>query len=591
MYPYTLVGNCQSSALVNQEGSVDWLCFPRPDSPPVFGKLLDPNGGHFSIVARDTEKIEQHYIPNTNILVTRVTTKSGDVFDIEDFCPRFFQYGRIFRPAMLIRIVRPVKGSPQIQVDCCPVSGWEKEHVKYQRGNAHLRWEIRNDALRLTTNMSLTELTEGGFTICREPLYFAISWAQAVQDDVGMVCESFFKQTKQYWRRWVQHCRIPTLYQKETIRSALALKLHIFEDTGAILAALTTSLPEELGGNRNWDYRFCWMRDAYFILTAFYQLGQYEEAEDFLKFVLDIALEHEYARDLIYPVYTLDRKQPIPEELHPNWAGYCGSQPVRSNNQAGEHIQNDVYGELILTLTPIYFDERFQHLRTNDHAQLLRYLARLAARKISEKDAGIWELRGGWQEHSFSNLMCWAGLDRICRIQELGFLPAFDWNIAEERRRAEKAVLAAMKEGVVRVGPKNETIDASLLLLPILKFPHEDVNHTTVERISQDLRVGGNNDFAPFLYRYRYHDDFGMPKSSFMICSFWLVQALARVGENARARDLLQQALKAASPQGLFSEHYDPVRHMQLGNFPQAYSHVGLINAAFAVSPPWHEVL
>lgn len=591
MYPHGLIGNCQSSALISVNGSVDWLCFPRPDSAPVFGRVLDPEGGHFAIEGIGDYIGQQEYIPNTTVLVTTLKSSDGNVFRITDFFPRFIQFGRVYRPMALFRMVEPVSGSPSIRVSCQPVNGWSKEAAKAVRGNSHLRFDLQEDAMRLTTNMPLTYLTEGSSFQLKEPLYFGLTWSTAIEEDLVPLTHRFLDQTIDYWKTWVKHCSIPSLFQKETIRSALTLKLHCYEDTGAILAALTTSLPEQIGRTRNWDYRFCWLRDSYFVLSALHKLGHFEEMEGFVKFLLNIAEKHEHSRERLRPVYQLDQSLPLPEYEHGNWVGYLGSAPVRSNNQAAEHVQNDVYGEMVLTLAPIFLDERFHHLRTSDHEQLMAHLARLCVRNISKPDAGLWEIRDGWKEHTFSNLMCWAGIDRSLRLKQKGFLGTFDLDLEQARAVAEKAVRAAAMEGSLRNGPTDETFDSSLLLAANLGFPDEDLVRTTVDRIHTELRLGTDPVSGSFLYRYRRQDDFGTPDSAFLICSFWLVQALAKIGRVKDAHEVMRNVLSAATPLGLFSEHYIPGEKQQTGNFPQAYSHVGLINAAFAISPPWEDMI
>jgi GH15 family glucan-1,4-alpha-glucosidase len=590
MYNSGLIGNCQISALVGHDGSIDWLCLPRPDSEPVFGKLIDPAGGNFSIQFSNAEAQtnEQKYLENTNILITEMEDASGARFRIIDFCPRFEQYGRMFRPLMVVRIVEPLKGTPMIRVNCKPVNGWSKESVGHALGSNHLRFDMRQDSLRVTTNMPLTYLSEGTPFILKEKTYFAITWGTPIQDDLNEVCERFLLHTRDYWRTWVKHCSIPTLFQNEVIRSALALKLHVFEDTGAILAALTTSLPEEPGNTRNWDYRFCWLRDSYFVLSAFHNLGHFEEMEGFLRFLLNIAIRHEEQDTRLAPVYTLNQSLPLPEIIHSNWSGYGGSGPVRSNNQAAEHVQNDVYGELVLALAPIFFDERFKPLRTREHQELMVYLGRRCAMSISEPDAGLWEVRDGWKEHTFSNLMCWAGLERIERIQKLGYCKEFPMNASNERFRAENAVKRAIKEGYMRNGPGDDTLDSALALLPLLRFPGDDVSAKTIEKIRQELAA---DESGTFLYRYLRRDDFGTPHSAFVICSFWVAQGLAALGKREEACDMLERIAAAANPLGLYAEHFLLRERQQLGNFPQAYSHVGLINAAFAASPPWSKIL
>lgn len=592
VYHYGLIGNCQTSALANQNGSIDWLCLPRPDSPPVFGRLLDRDGGHFSVSPVGVFKSEQKYLPNTNILRSYFCCDDGSEFQITDFCPRFEQHGRIYRPMSLFRIVEPTKGTPTVKVLCCPVNGWEKEYLRPVRGGNHLEYEVRGDILRLATSMSLTYLTEESQFNLNERIYFGLTWGLGIEGDLAAMAEQFLSRTIDYWRTWVKHCSIPSLFQKETIRSALTLKLHCYEDTGAILAALTTSLPEEENHNRNWDYRYCWLRDSAFVLSAFHSLGHFEEMEGFLRFLFDIGKKHESSRERLRPVYALDQTLPLPENEHWNWAGFAGGKPVRSNNQAAEHVQNDVYGEMILTLAPVFFDERFRHLRSKNCEDLLENLVRLCIKNISQPDAGLWEVRVGWQEHSFSNLTCWAGIERIIRIKKLGFLEGLDQDHLEAaRKKTEMAILKAVKDGCVRNGPKDDSLDAALLLLPILRFPDEKLCRDSVFKIYESLRFGDDSPGRGFLFRYLRKDDFGEPKSAFVLCSFWLVQALARVGELSLAKEIMQEATKAANRLGLFSEHYIPSKHQQCGNYPQTYSHVGLINAAFSVSPSWTEIL
>ena len=591
MYDYGLVGNCQVSALISRMGSVDWLCLPRPDSPPVFGGLLDADGGRFEIEPEGkVARTEQRYIDNTNVLQTNITLDDGSEYSITDFCPRFLLYGRMHRPNALFRILERKKGSPAVRVGFRPVDGWTKALPKMTQGNSHISFDIRGSELRLTTNLPLTYAMERCSFVLQEPINFVTTWGSPFEDDIKSVTKDFLARTIGYWQTWVQYCSIPSLFQKETIRSALTLKLHCYEDTGAILAALTTSLPEELGQTRNWDYRYCWLRDAYFVLSAFYQLGHFEEMEGFLKFLLNVA--HSEAN--LCPVYALDHQRPLQEVEHANWRGYQNCSPVRSNNQAAEHVQNDVYGEMILTLAPIFLDERFQHLRSSEHENLLVRFAECCRNSINSNDAGLWEVRNHWQPHSYTNLMCWAGLDRIIKIKERGFLKHLLFNLALDRQNAMDATLAAAKDNIVRNGASDESLDSSLLLMPILRFPDLPASRETVNAIEKDLRFelpDKTTNKEGFLYRYIRPDDFGKPKSAFLACSFWLAQALAKLGEKERGYSILNNVLAASNHLGLLSEHFEPGRKMQLGNFPQGYSHVGQINAAFAVSPPWAEIL
>ena len=586
MYRYGLIGNCQASALVHDTGSIDWFCAPRPDSPPIFGKLLDPQGGEFSILPAGEATFTQRYLPNTNVLITYVTTAEG-AYTITDFCPRFEQYGRMYRPIALFRLVEPTEGNPILRVRCKPVDGWTKQPVVPVRGNSHLRYEMRGDCLRLLTTMSLTHLSEETAFPLTEPIYFGLTWSASIEDDLVKVTKDFLSHTIQYWRTWVKHCSIPSLFQKETIRSALALKLHCFEDTGAILAAMTTSLPEEIGKNRNWDYRLCWLRDTYFTLSAFNRLGHFEEMEGFLNFLLSIV----YSHDSLKPVYRVDGTLPLPEIEHENWQGFSNSHPVRSNNEAATHVQNDVYGEMVLSFAPIFFDERFQHLRTREHEKLVEHLAERCASNISLPDAGLWELRGGWQEHTFTNLMCWAGLNRVAVLQEKGYFRSLSLDVRKALKNAEEAMLRAVRDGSLRNGPQDESFNAALLQTPILGFRDKALCEKTVAATHDALRFSPTEEGKCFLYRYNRNDDFGAPQSAFLFCSFWWIQALARLGHLKEGTKALERVLAAANPLGLLAEHYLPSEGVQLGNFPQAYSHVGEINAAFAVSPSWEDIL
>lgn len=589
MYPYGLIGNCQISALIDHRGSIDWLCLPRPDSQPVFGRLLDADAGHFSVRAAGEFSTTQRYLPNTNVLETVFEMKDGSRFKVTDFCPRFWQYERMFRPACLFRIVEPLAGTPVVQINCQPISGWDKEKVRAQFGSNHFSFAIRNDILRVVTNASLTYLHDDRPFVLSDTLYFGLSWNSSIEDDLPSTAQRFLNKTIEYWRSWVKHCSIPVVFQQEVIRSALALKLHCFEDTGAILAALTTSLPEEAGRTRNWDYRYCWLRDAYFVLSALHRLGHFEETERFLEFLLNLAHQSEATKASLKPVYRLDRGIPAPEREHPAWHGYRGSKPVRSFNQAAEHVQNDVYGEMILTLAPIFFDDRFAHLRIPEHERLLEHLLSSAIRTVAEPDAGLWEIRENWQVHSFSVLMSWAGIDRAIKLKQRGFLKETTLDLNQARTATETALMRAVVNGSLRNGPQDPSYDAALLQLAILRFPDRALSALTVDAIQHNLGLA--TCYPDFLYRYTRQDDFGIPKSAFVVCSFWLVQALASLGRVREAERVMNSIQSARNHLGLLSEHFVPLEGCQMGNFPQAYSHVGLINAAFSISPTWSDVL
>lgn len=592
MYNLGLIGNCQVSALIDTSGSLRWLCLPRPDSPPVFGSLLDNEGGELSMGPVKTTPTEQEYIKNTAVLRTTFTQDSENAAELIDFCPRFEQHGRMYRPASLFRVLQPIKGMMRIRVSCKAINGWEKVPAQALRGNSHIRFTLPEGELRLVTNMPLTYLLDEKEFLLQEPLYFALLWDQPLEEDLRRTTLDFLEKTVKYWQSWVKHCSIPALYQAEAIRSAITLKLHCYEDTGAILAATTTSLPETPGEERNWDYRFCWLRDSFFTLSAFYHLGHFEEMEGFLRFLINII---DFNNELA-PVYALDQSLPLPERSMTNWSGFEGAGPVRVNNAAATQVQNDVYGELILTLSPIYFDERFHDLRKSHLNRIMIWLSERCISSIGHTDAGLWELRGMKFEHTFTNLMCWAGLDRVIQIMEKGGFGTVDSTalerLQEKRQYAYDRIQAAVHDGVLCNSPEDPSLDASLLLLAILRFPDLELAKRTTEGIAHGLALDTSTAAGrALLFRYRRYDDFGTPESGFFICSYWLAQAYAAIGEVAKGRQILASLGDYANHLGLYAEHVSLKGRVQLGNFPQSYSHVGLINAAFALSPHWMQIL
>ncbi len=579
-----LIGNCQLSAHVRRDGAIVWCCLPRFDSPPIFGALLDEeHGGAFSIGPPDGRMGVQRYLTNTNVLETTFESDDG-AFRILDFAPRFLQYERSFRPTKLIRIVEPLSGTPRIRVSCDPILGWSRQRPKREHGSHHIAFAGYETELRLTTDAPLSYLDEGTFALS-ERKHFVLAWGAPVEEPLAPLCERFLSETVKYWELWVKRCSIPPVYQTEVIRSALALKLHCFEDTGAIVAALTTSLPEAPGSGRNWDYRYCWLRDAYYTLGAFRLLGHFEEREQFLHFLLNIATA---TPDLdLAPLYRIDGKTDLTERIEVDWAGYMGEKPVRVGNQAALHKQYDVFGEMVLALAPLFLDARFREHVT---PQLLALVARLARKAISvagKPDAGIWEFRSDWRPQTFSSLMCWAAADRMARIAEQHrTVDAEEFKLAAERIREEILEHAVDKERQCLVADYGGSeVDAALLQAVTLRFlpPEDERLHTTVDAVAADLAWHG------WLKRYRTNDGFGAPEVAFMLCTFWQIEALARLGRSKEAQTLMAGIQHVNSPLGLFGEDVNPLSGAMSGNFPQAYSHVGLIHAAFAAAPRWSE--
>jgi GH15 family glucan-1,4-alpha-glucosidase len=581
-----LIGNCQFSALVHSSGEIVWCCLPRFDSEPVFSTLLDSkDGGRYRIGPAGGEVGTQRYQPNTNILETTFQTETGS-FRVIDFAPRFLQFGRAFRPTQLMRIVEPIEGTPRIKVVCEPRLGWSKIQPTFTQGSHHVRFDGFASQLRLTTDIPLSYLGGKPFTLTGRQ-HLVLTWGAPVEEPLTPLCEHFLSETIRYWQQWVKQCDIPPLFQREVIRSALALKLHCFEDTGAIIAAMTTSIPESPGSGRTWDYRYCWLRDSYYVLNALGLLGQFEEREKFLQYLLNVAGGASGLN--LAPLYRVDGSQNLEESILENWPGYNGEQPVRIGNGAALHSQNDIYGEMVLALTPIFLDERLSAERSPVALQLIEGLARKAISVTGVPDAGIWEYRTKWKPQTFSSLMCWAAADRMARIMDRHAPErAAEFHSAAERIHAEIIAQSWNANRGSFVGHYGgEDLDASLLQMVRLHFlpANDPMLISTVDAIHKDLSMGG------WLQRYSLNDGFGKPSVAFVICTFWLVDALAATGRRDEAIATFKRVQEALSHLGLLSEDYDPAEPRMWGNFPQTYSHVGLIHAAFVASPQWTEVL
>ena len=527
----------------------------------------------------------QRYLPNTNVLETTFQTPGGS-FRLIDIAPRMIQYGRAFRPTQLHRILEPLDGTPRIQVVCEPRLGWSKAKPVAVTGSHHVRFEGFASQFRLTTDIPLSYLGGQPFALT-ERRHLVLTWGEPVEEPLAALCERFLNETERYWQQWVRHCDIPPLFQQEVIRSALALKLHCFEDTGAIIASMTTSLPEASGSGRTWDYRYCWLRDAYYVLGAFGLLGQFEERQQFVRYLLNIAAG---ASDLnLAPLYRVDGTGDLEEKTLENWPGFDGEGPVRVGNAAALQTQHDVFGEMVLALTPIFLDERFNAERSPAALRLLEAMARKAISVAGKPDAGIWEFRKKWQTETFSSLMCWAATDRMATVAAL-HVPALTAEFRSAAQSIRQDVLAnAWNEGLGSfVGHYGGgDLDASLLQMAPLRLlaANDPKLHGTINAIHKGLGSNG------WVFRYQLDDGLGHPNVAFVVCTFWLIEALAVVGRQEEAHALMKRIQTALSPLGLLSEDYAPSSLRMWGNFPQAFSHVGLIRGAFAASPTWSEVL
>jgi GH15 family glucan-1,4-alpha-glucosidase len=581
-----IIGNCQFSALVERTGSIVWCCLPRFDSEPVFSILLDESeGGCFQVGPADGAAGSQRYLDNTNVLETTFDTQESGV-RLLDFAPRFSQYDRTFRPTQLIRIVEPIHGTPRIRVKCDPRLGWSKEKPSRMLGSNHIRFEGFPAQLRLTTNIPISYLAGQPFALT-ERCYLVLTWGIPIEEPLAPLCERFLQETTRYWQRWVKECDVPPLFQQEVIRSALTLKLHCFEDTGAIVASMTTSIPESPGSGRTWDYRYCWLRDAYYALSAFRLLGHFEERERFVRYLINVASA---SPDLeLAPLYRVDATVDLEESTLPDWPGFNGDGPVRIGNAAAKQRQVDVFGEMVLALCPVFLDDRFSAERSRETLDLLHRLTHKAISVAGTPDMGIWEFRSGAHPQTFSSLMCWAAADRMASV--LDHRPSAggqEMRLAADRIRTQILTRAwSENKGTFVATYEGASLDASLLQIASLRLLKADDPRlcATIDVVWRELAHGG------WLLRYKLDDGFGVPTVAFIMCTFWLVEAFAVVGRTVEARELLERARAALSPLGLLSEDYEVEGLRMWGNFPQAYSHVGLIHAAFAASPRWSEVI
>ncbi len=579
-YDFGLIGNCAYLALIGRDTNVEWMCLPRFDSSFVFGRLIGgEKGGEFSLKPFEKEfEPNQYYIPNTNVLVTEIDC--GDAaYRITDFAPRFYQFDRYYRPLMFVRKLERLRGLPRIQPICRPVGEYGERTLTKQRGSNHIRFFGLEESIRLTTDIPINLVIEEDPFVLSTTRYMVFTYGVPLEAEIQKTADNFLQQTVNYWQRWIKSTSIGNGYQKEVIRSSLALKIHQFEDTGGIIASPTTSLPEHPGSTRNWDYRYCWMRDAYYTLTAFNNIGHFEEMEKYFYYLTNIQTD---SADKIQPLYNvLGEGEMVEVEL--DLPGYKGEKPVRVGNDAYTHVQNDVYGQIILAILPLFADFRFNPDERFGSQYLLDQVLHRIELTIDQPDAGIWEFRGRAQKHAYTNLFQWAGSSAALKIaQRLG-----DTEQAEKARKL-KARAAELIEQTYDSARKVYTqaigiphLDASNLQLIMMNYldPDSEKANAHLKALEDELKAGKG-----LFYRYKHADDFGEPKSTFLICGFWYVEALACVGRLDEAMEGFEELCSYSNHVGLLSEDIHSASGSQWGNFPQAYSHVGLVNAAFRIS-------
>jgi GH15 family glucan-1,4-alpha-glucosidase len=582
-----LVGNGSFGALVDGRARIVWGCLPAFDGDPAFCALLQPkiDGGDWAIELEDFDHAEQRYLHNTAVLRTVLRDRHGGAVEVTDFAPRWRQYGRYYRPVMLVRRVRPLAGNPRIRVALRPLADWGARVPDRTWGSNHMRFVLPGITMRLTTDASLRMLRDGlPFVLDRE-LHFVFGPDETLLQPVDRFVRESERQTIEYWREWVRYLSIPLEWQDAVIRSAITLKLCQYEDTGAVVAALTTSIPEAPHSARNWDYRYCWLRDAAFVVRALNRLGATRTMEDYIRYIFNLATGEDGA---LQPVYGIGFEHALEEFEVDSLEGYRGMGPVRRGNLAWVQKQHDVYGSVVLASAQLFYDRRLS--RPGDEAMFERLepLGERAFALHDRPDAGLWEFRGREDVHTYSAVMCWAACDRLARIA--GTL-GLEQRAAHWRERADlvhaRIVEHAWDEecGHFVESWEGRRLDAALLLLADLGFvaPDDPRFVATVEAVGRELLRGDA------LFRYVAPDDFGAPETSFTICTFWYIDALAAIGRVGEARAMFERLLARRNPLGLLSEDLAFEDGEAWGNFPQTYSHVGLIIAAMRLSRPWQD--
>ena len=583
------IGNCSFGALVDRRGRVVWGCFPSFDGDPWFNSLLGgdaPDAGYFGIEIENFDHAEQAYWHNSAVLATTLYATDGSAVQIIDCAPRFKQFDRSFRPTMIVRRIQPLAGTARVRIRMRPTYNYGADCPDATRGSNHIRYVAPTLALRLYCTVPIAYVQAERWFILERPEFVILGPDESLTESIEGTALRFIELTDAYWRNWARSLSVPFEWQAAVIRAAITLKLCSFEETGAVVAALTTSIPESARSGRNWDYRFCWLRDAFFVVRALNRLGATRTMEGFLRYILNIVSSAEDG--YLQPVFGIDLEQRLDEREVPTLPGYRGMGPVRVGNAAYTQVQNDGYGSVIMAATQCFFDQRLIAPGTPALFRRLEQVGEQARRRFDRPDSGPWEYRGRQRVHTYSGLLCWAGCDRLARIahQLNSSERAAFWQGEAERIRS--IILA--KSWNARIGSfvdsfDGEALDSSLLLMPQFGFlPASDRRFLgTVAAIERNIKRGGH------LMRYQAADDFGIPDNAFNISTFWYIDALAATGRSAEARDLFEHMLARRNHVGLLSEDIDPGTGELWGNFPQTYSLVGLINAAARLSRGWEE--
>ena len=579
---YGIIGNCISAALINKKGSIDWCCLPRFDSPSVFAKILDSKkGGAFEIITESNFDITQSYIEDSCILKTKFKN-SKEEFEVIDFMPRFQdEKGYYHAPPEIIRLIKPIKGTPNVKFLYEPKLEYAQGTTSYENKKDHVVSYVDypvHDSLFLYSNWSYNDLVNKKFQSLNKIIFFCISYNEKLIIPKLSDFLLDFERTKVYWFNWCSKTPIFEKYNNEILRSAMTLKLMTYDKTGAILAAITTSLPETIGEVRNWDYRFCWIRDASMVIRVISKLGHKRIVKNFIDFIVELIPDKAQKLQIMYGI---NGEQRLTEEFLDHLSGYKNSKPVRIGNAAYSQKQNDIYGILMDAIHAEIKEVKSDFKRTEEIWSIVKGIVWVVKNNWMKPDKGIWEFRSEDLHFTFSKVLCWVAIDRAIKVAKIvGKEDAVKkWNpikIAIKKDIETNAWNEKVKAYTQSYG--SDYLDASVLLIEQYGFvdANEDRFISTVNVIEKELAYDG------LLYRYKNKDDFGLPTSSFTVCTFWFIKSLIKIGQFEKAKRYFENLLNYSNHLGLFSEDIDFKTKRLLGNFPQAYSHLALIDTALA---------
>ncbi|HOT13359.1 MAG TPA: glycoside hydrolase family 15 protein [Bacteroidales bacterium] len=577
---YGVIGNCRSAALVSSTGSIDWCCLPDFDSPSVFAKILDKEkGGYMAFEVDDSYKVSQKYFHRTNVLCTEFKSDEG-TFEVIDFMPRYkTAENQYFSPSEIYRYIRPISGAPIFKVKYAPALNYAREKVAHNIEDNRVRsYSVSNptDCIYLYSSIDFEAILNSTPIKLEKQQFLLVSYNQKLIDiDINRVYLEY-QRTKVYWLNWTNRSKKYEEYTEEIIRSLLVLKMMTYQPTGAILAALTTSIPETIGEVRNWDYRFCWLRDASMAIDTLLKMGHYNSAKGFMTFIKGILKSK---HDTFQIMYGIRGERNLTEYNLMHLSGYENSKPVRIGNAAYYQRQNDVFGYLLNVIYQYYeyFPGTLDEIE--DMWEIVRNIARTVSTHWEKPDKGIWEIRNNEKHFVFSKVMSWVAMDRATKIATILNKPYYYCNWREIANDIKNDVLKnGWKKEIQSFSQAydNTELDASLLLMAEYGF----ISHTDEKFINTVQAVKKALSHQGLMYRYKNEDDFGNPSSSFTICTFWLIQALYQTGQAAEAKNIFDNLLQWSNHLGLYSEDLDFETKRLLGNFPQVYSHLAFINTA-----------